>query len=218
MSIEPAFVHIYVPPADITISETLLLLHGTGGGEESLIPVAGRILPGAGVLSPRGKVLENGKPRFFRRFSEGVFDLEDLRLRTAELAEFIIRASEFYSIDRGRLTAVGYSNGANIAANILLTYAGVIPNAVLFHPMVPFVPETLPDLSGTHILITAGTNDPIVGPEDTEDLAALLKEAGARVEVFWHENGHNLTRDEINAAKSFLSESLIQVSSTKSIK
>ena len=207
MSIEPAFVHIYIPPADISIDDTLLLLHGTGGDEESLVPVAGRILPGAGILSPRGKVLENGMPRFFRRLSEGVFDLEDLRLRTGELAEFIIRASEIYSLDRGKLTAVGYSNGANIAASILLTYAGVIPNAVLFHPMVPFIPESLPDLSGTDVLITAGTNDPIVSPEGTEDLAGLLKKAGARVEVFWQGNGHNLTRDEINAAKSFLSES-----------
>lgn len=209
MSIEPAFVHIYIPPADISIDNTLLLLHGTGGDEESLVPVAGRILPGAGVLSPRGKVLENGMPRFFRRLSEGVFDLEDLRLRTAELSEFIIRASEIYSLDRSKLTAVGYSNGANIAASILLTYAGVIPNAVLFHPMVPFVPESLPDLSDTNVLITAGTNDPIVSPEGTENLAGLLKEAGARVEVFWQENGHSLTRDEINAAKSFLSESKI---------
>ncbi len=207
MSIEPEFVHIYIPPADISIDDTLLLLHGTGGGEESLVPVAGRILPGAGILSPRGKVLENGMPRFFRRFSEGVFDLEDLRLRTAELAEFIIRASETYSLDRDKLTAVGYSNGANIAASILLTYAGVIPNAVLFHPMVPFIPESPPGLSGTDVLITAGTNDPIVSPEGTKDLAGLLKKAGARVEVFWQGNGHNLTRDEINAARSFLSES-----------
>lgn len=209
MSIEPAFVHIYIPPADPGVRDTLLLLHGTGGDEESLVPVAGRMLPGAGILSPRGKVLENGMPRFFRRLSEGVFDLEDLRLRTAELTEFIIRASEIYSLDRGKLTAVGYSNGANIAASILLTYAGVIPNAVLFHPMVPFIPESLPDLSGTDVLITAGTNDPIVSPEGTEDLAGLLKEAGARVEVFWQGNGHNLTGDEINAAKSFLSESYI---------
>ncbi|MDP2689879.1 MAG: hypothetical protein Q8P48_07175, partial [Deltaproteobacteria bacterium] len=119
MSIEPAFVHIYIPPADISIDDTLLLLHGTGGDEESLVPVAGSILPGAGILSPRGKVLENGMPRFFRRLSEGVFDLEDLRLRTAELTEFIIKASEIYSLDRGKLTAVGYSNGANIAASIL---------------------------------------------------------------------------------------------------
>ena len=208
MRFEPDFVHIFVPPSDPESTSTLLLLHGTGGDEESLVPIAVRILPGAGILSPRGKVLENGMPRFFRRFSEGVFDLEDLRVRTRELAEFISKASEIYSFDRNKLIAAGYSNGANIAASVLLSFSGVIPFAVLFHPMVPFVPDVLPDLSGTDVLITAGTNDPIVSPEGTENLAALLKEAGASVDVFWQENGHNLTRDEINAAKSFLRKSL----------
>jgi phospholipase/carboxylesterase/glyoxalase family protein len=208
MKSEPDFVHIYIPPSDPKSESMILLLHGTGGDEESLVPIAERILPGAGILSPRGKVLENGMPRFFRRFSEGVFDLEDMRVRTRELAEFISKASEIYSFDKNKLIAAGYSNGANIAASILLTYSGVIPVAVLFHPMVPFVPDALPDLSGTEILITAGTHDPIVSPEGTENLAAILKEAGARVDVFWQENGHNLTRDEINAARAFLLESL----------
>jgi predicted esterase len=208
MSEDLGFVHIYVPPSIPDIRATLLLLHGTGGDEESLVPVAERILPGAGILSPRGKVLENGMPRFFRRFAEGVFDLDDLRLRTAELAEFIVRASDTYAFDRNELVAVGYSNGANIAASILLTYSGVIPRAVLFHPMVPFVPESVPDQSGTDILITAGTNDPIVDPEGTENLAKLIEEAGARVKLFWHDKGHSLTREEILAAKSFLLESL----------
>lgn len=203
------FVHIYVPPSVLDIRATLLLLHGTGGDEESLVPVAERILPGAGILSPRGKVLENGMPRFFRRFAEGVFDLEDLRLRTAELVEFIVKASDTYAIDRSQLVAVGYSNGANIAASILLTYSGVIPRAVLFHPMAPFVPESVPDQSGADILITAGTNDPVVDPEGTENLAKLLEEAGARVKVFWHDKGHGLSREEIIAAKSFFQESLV---------
>ena len=209
MSIEPAFVHIYIPPADISIDNTLLLLHGTGGDEESLVPVAGRILPGAGVLSPRGKVLENGMPRFFRRFSEGVFDLEDLRLRTDELASFIKAASEEYGFPSDMLSAVGYSNGANMAASLMLTYPRIFRKAVLFHPMVPFVPEKLPDSSGTDVLITAGTNDPIVRPEESQKLADLLGRTGAHVDLFWQENGHSLTRDEINAAKSFLSESKI---------
>jgi predicted esterase len=208
MGIGPEFVHIYIPPRDPGIRNTLLLLHGTGGGEESMVPLAESILPGAGILSPRGKVLENGMPRFFRRFAEGVFDLEDLRLRTAELAEFIISASGTYSFDRDKLVAAGYSNGANMAASVLLTYSGVIPYAVLFHPMVPFVPERLPDLSGTSVLITAGRRDPIVSPEGTEDLARLLKKAGARVDVFWQENGHSLTREEITAARVFILESL----------
>lgn len=208
MGIEPSFVHIYIPPEDPSAGSTLLLLHGTGGDEKSLVPLAGRILPGAGILSPQGKILENGMPRFFRRFSQGVFDLDDLRLRTTELTEFILNAAPFYSFDRNKLIALGYSNGANIASSILLTYSSVIPYAVLFHPVVPFVPEKLPDLSGTEVLITGGTNDPVVSPEGTENLAALLKEAGARVEVFWQENGHSLTRDEITAARSFLLESL----------
>ncbi|MEW6145868.1 MAG: alpha/beta hydrolase [Thermodesulfobacteriota bacterium] len=208
MGIEPEFVHIYIPPENPSAGNTLLLLHGTGGDEESMVPLAESILPGAGILSPRGKVLENGMPRFFRRFAEGVFDLEDLRFRTAELADFIFKASETYSFDRDKLVAAGYSNGANIAASVLLTYSGVIPYAVLFHPMVPFVPESLPDLSVACVLITAGRNDPIVSPGDTENLARLLKEAGARVDVFWQENGHSLTREEITAARSFLIESL----------
>lgn len=208
MSADLGFIHVYIPASDPDNRATVLLLHGTGGDEESLVPVAEGILPGAAILSPRGKVLENGMPRFFRRFSEGVFDLEDLRLRTAELAEFIIEASGVYGFDRKNLIAAGYSNGANIAAGILLTYPGVIPRAVLFHPMVPFVPDQLPELSDTDILITAGTNDPIVSPEGTENLVNLLRESGARVEIFWHDNGHSLTREEINAAKTFLAESL----------
>ncbi len=208
MSTDLGFIHVFIPASDPDNRATILLLHGTGGDEESLVPVAERILPGAAILSPRGKILENGMPRFFRRFAEGVFDLEDLRVRTAELAEFIIEASGAYGFDRSKLTAAGYSNGANIAASILLTYSGVIPRAVLFHPMVPFVPDQLPDLSDTDILITAGTNDPVVSPEGTENLVKLLKGAGARVEVFWQDNGHSLTREEINAAKTFLAESL----------
>jgi predicted esterase len=208
MSADLGFVYVYIQPSGPDNRATLLLLHGTGGDEESLIPVAQRILPGAGILSPRGRVLENGMPRFFKRLSEGIFDMEDLRLRTAELAEFISEASDAYAVDRSKLIAVGYSNGANIAASILLTYSGVITRAVLFHPMVPFLPDSLPDLSGTDILITAGTNDPIVDPDGTENLAGLLKEAGARVEVFWHDKGHSLTREEITAAKSFVTESL----------
>ena len=209
MSIEPAFVHIYIPPTDISIDNTLILLHGTGGDEESLLQLAGFIAPQSGVLSPRGKVLENGMPRFFRRLSEGVFDLEDLRVRTDELASFIKAASEEYGFPSDMLSAVGYSNGANMAASLMLTYPRIFRKAVLFHPMVPFVPEKLPDSSATDVLITAGTNDPIVRPEESQKLADLLGRTGARVELFWQENGHNLTRDEINAAKSFLSESRI---------
>lgn len=208
MSEDLGFIHTYVPPEDPENRNTVLLLHGTGGDEESLLPVAARILPGAAVLSPRGKILENGMPRFFRRFAEGVFDLEDLRFRTEELAAFIENASRAYGIDRKRLVAVGYSNGANIVASLLLTFSGIFPAAVLFHAMVPFTPDRLPDLSGADILMTAGTNDPVVDPEGTKELARLFKESGARVEIFWHDRGHSLTREELTAARSFLLEAL----------
>lgn len=206
MAEDLGFIYKYVPPEDPEKGTAIFIFHGTGGDEESLLPIAGAILPGAAVLSPRGKVLENGMPRFFRRFAEGVFDLEDLHYRTGELAKFIERAKAVYSLEGKKLAAAGYSNGANIAASLLLTYPGIFSKAALFHPMVPFVPERLPDLSGTDVLITAGTNDPIVDPEGTRELARLLRESGAHVEVFWYDRGHSLTREELDAARTFLSE------------
>lgn len=206
MAEDLGFIHKYVPASDPESGEAIFIFHGTGGDEESLLPVAGIIMPGAAVVSPRGKVLENGMPRFFRRFAEGVFDLEDLRYRTEEMAKFVERAKAVYGLDDKTIAAAGYSNGANIAASILLTYPGVFSKAALFHPMVPFVPETLPDLSGTDVLITAGTNDPIVDPEGTRELARLLRESGAHVELFWHDRGHSLTREELSAARTFLTQ------------
>ncbi len=206
MAEDSGFIHKYVPASNSESEEAIFIFHGTGGDEESLLSVADFIMPGAAVVSPRGKVLENGMPRFFRRFAEGVFDLEDLRYRTGELAKFIERAKAEYSLESKKLAAAGYSNGANIAASVLLTYPGIFSKAALFHPMVPFVPERLPDLSGTEVLITAGTNDPIVDPEGTRELARLLRESGARVELFWHDRGHSLIREELDAARIFLSE------------
>lgn len=206
MAEDLGFIHKYVPASNSESGEAIFIFHGTGGDEESLLPVADFIMPGAAVVSPRGKVLENGMPRFFRRFAEGVFDLEDLRHRTEELAKFIESAKAAYGLEGKKLAAAGYSNGANIAASILLTYPGIFSKAALFHPMVPFVPERLPDLSGTNVLITAGTNDPIVDPEGTRELARLLRESGAHVELFWNDRGHSLTREELDAARTFLSE------------
>ena len=204
MTEDLGFIHKYIPAGDAESGEAVFIFHGTGGDEESLLPVAGIILPGAAVVSPRGKVLENGMPRFFRRLAEGVFDLEDLHLRTEEMAKFIEKARASYGLEGKRLVAAGYSNGANIAASILLTYPGIFSRAALFHPMVPFVPERLPDLSGTEILITAGTNDPVVAPEGTRELARLLRQSGALVDVFWHDRGHSLTSEELSAARTFL--------------
>jgi phospholipase/carboxylesterase len=199
------FVHRFERAADDS-KLTLLLLHGTGGDENDLIPLAGILARGAGVLSPRGRVLEGGMPRFFRRLAPGVFDLEDLRVRTDELATFVARAAETYGLDPSGIVAVGFSNGANIAASLLLRRAGVLRGAVLLSPMVPFEPETLPDLRGTDVFIGAGRMDPMSPPEQVERLEELLRRAGARVRVHWEAGGHQITRGELETARDWLAE------------
>ncbi len=158
----------------------------------------------ANLLSLRGKVLENGMPRFFRRLSEGVFDVPDLIARTHELADFVQAATDAYGLDAARVTAVGFSNGANIAAALLLLRPGVLKSAVLLHAMVPLVPDTLPDLAGTRVFLGAGRQDPIAPPAETEQLAALLRRAGADVTIHWQPGGHSLTREEAQAAAESL--------------
>lgn len=191
--------HIYNKGQD-TNKPTLLLLHGTGGDERDLLPIAGMIDEDASVLSVRGNISENGMPRFFRRLGEGVFDEEDLIFRTNELNEFVGDAAGEHDFDRGNVVAVGYSNGANIAASLLYHHKDSLKAAILLHPMVPRRDVELPDLSGVSVFIGAGKNDPICKPEETEELAARLKEAGAAVEVKWGDHGHKLTREEIAAA------------------
>jgi predicted esterase len=184
----------------------LLLLHGTGGSEYDLLHVGRNLLPGAALLSPRGKILENGMPRFFRRLAEGVFDEEDLVRRTHELADFVGAAAKQYQFDASRVVAVGYSNGANIAASMLLLRPEILSGATLFRAMVPLAPEKLPDLSGRPVFLAAGRNDPIIPPENTEQLAAMLKEAGAEVSLKWNEGGHQLGVAEVDEAKSWLAK------------
>ncbi len=201
------FIHRYIPPTDgaeLAGSTTLLLLHGTGGDEEDLIPLGRALLPGAGMLSPRGKVLERGAARFFRRIAEGVFDQEDLARRTAELAEFIERAATTYELDRGRFVAVGFSNGANIAASLLLRRPGLLRGAVLLSPMVPFVPDPTPDLTGTSVFIGAGRADPIAPATQTEHLARLLRQTGAQVTLHWEPGGHAVSKGEVDAAQRWI--------------
>ena len=179
---------------------TLLLLHGTGGTEHDLLPIGNMIDPDAGILSVRGEVLENGMPRFFRRLAEGVFDLEDLVVRTKDLNSFIGQAADDYGFDRKNVIAVGYSNGANIAASLLFHYEDALKGAILHHPMVPIRDKELPPLNGTSVFIGAGTNDPICPMEEAKDLKSLLEDAGAEVHVHWENFGHSLTRTEIEAA------------------
>ncbi|MGG1679943.1 alpha/beta hydrolase [Neobacillus sp. NRS-1170] len=179
---------------------TLLLLHGTGGNELDLLPLAGRIDEEASVLSVRGNILENGMPRFFRRLAEGVFDEEDLIFRTKELNEFLDEASQKYDFDRNNILAIGYSNGANIAASLLFHYQNALKGAILHHPMVPRKGIDLPDLSGKSVFIAAGTNDPICSPLESAELQSLLEDANARVELHWENRGHQLTVEEVEAA------------------
>ena len=176
----PRLEHRFVPGVAAE-SRTLLLLHGTGGNEDDLIPLGHALLPGAALLSPRGQVLERGMPRFFRRLSEGVFDEPDLRARTAELADFVASATASYGIDARRIIAVGFSNGANIAASLLLLRPRVLAGAVLFRAMVPLVPVS-----------------------DVERLAAMLEEGGAEVRIHWENAGHQLTQGDVDAARAWL--------------
>lgn len=185
-------------------SFTFLLLHGTGGNEDDLIPVGQMLSSSASLLSPRGKVLENGMPRFFKRLAEGVFDTEDLKFRTKELADFVIEASKVYSFDLNKTVAVGFSNGANIAASLLLSYPETIKGAILFRAMVPFIPDILPELSGKKVLLSAGTFDPIVSKSQIEGLLKILQKSGADANLKWQQSGHDLTQSDISNAKEWL--------------
>ena len=198
---QPDFLHEFVPGNS---RRTLLLLHGTGGNERDLLPLGREIDPNASLLSPRGKILENGMPRFFRRLAEGVFDTEDLKKRTNELADFVAAAVRQYELAADRVVAVGYSNGANIAASILLLRPETLRSAILFRAMVPFVPEKLPDLSSVRVWIGAGNQDPIIPTSDTQRLVELLRRTGADVTIRFLEGGHELTRDDVDAAREWL--------------
>jgi phospholipase/carboxylesterase/glyoxalase family protein len=202
MTAELGFVHVHQPPAGAG-RPILLLLHGTGGNEEDLLPLARMLDPEAGVLSPRGKVLERGMPRFFRRLAEGVFDLEDLKFRTSELAAFVSAAADRYGFDRSHVIAAGFSNGANIAASLLLLHPGVLRAAVLFSPMVPLEPAVEPQLAGVDVFIGAGRSDPIVDPSNTQRLADMLRAVGADVTLHWKPGGHELSRPDVEAARSW---------------
>lgn len=194
--------HIYQQGIDAK-APVLLLLHGTGGTEQDLLPLAGIISPQSSVLSPRGSVLENGMSRFFRRLAEGVFDEEDLVHRTEELYNFLGEAAEKYEFDRENIVAIGYSNGANIAGSLLFHYSNALRGAILHHPMVPRRGIELPGMNQLPVFIGAGSNDPLCPPQETEELERLLVGAGANVSVHWQSSGHQLTQGEIDAASAW---------------
>lgn len=194
--------HIFQKGKDST-KLTLLLLHGTGGTEQDLLPLADKIDPNANVLSVRGNVSENGMPRFFKRLAEGIFDEEDLIFRTEELNAFLDKAAEEYNFDRDNIVAIGYSNGANIAASLLFHYENALKSAILHHPMVPRRGIELPNLSSKSVFIAAGANDPMCSPEESEELAMTLKKAGADTTLHWENKGHQLSNNEVEAARKW---------------
>jgi predicted esterase len=195
--------HRFVPAPNVKSVPTALVLHGTGGDENDLLPLARLVLPNANLLSPRGNVPENGMARFFRRLAEGVFDEEDLRIRTQSLGRFVAEAATEYGFDSTRVIAIGYSNGANIAASLLLREPDRLAGAALLHAMVPFTPQELPNLTGKPIFLSSGRNDPIVPQENSQRLADLYRSAGANVEHYWHNSGHSLSQDEASAARDW---------------
>jgi len=202
---EPGFIHVYQPPKHGS-PRTILVLHGTGGDEHSLFPIAESLDPDAGVLSVRGKVLENGAARFFRRLAEGVFDLDDLRARTHELADFVASAASQYEFPPNRVVAAGYSNGANIASSLMFLRPESVSEAVLLRAMVPFEPAESLDLAAKRVFLSEGKFDPLVPVDNVEHLANLFRSQGAQVTLNWMELDHRIGRDEIDAARSWLAQ------------
>jgi predicted esterase len=198
---KPDFTHRYIP-ATRPDTPTLLLLHGTGGNEDDLVPLGEQLVPGASILSPRGKVLEQGMPRFFRRLAQGVFDLPDLIARTHELADFVDEFKASHQLDR--IVAVGFSNGANIAASMFLLRPATLTGAVLFRAMVPLVPAEVPDLRNKRVLLTSGTYDSLIDREEAKNLRQLLERCGATVVQYWFEAGHQLTYQDVSTAQQWL--------------
>jgi len=182
----------------------LLLLHGTGGDENDLIPLGQQLSPGSAMLSPRGDVSEHGARRFFARLGEGVFDPAEVTRRTHALADFILAAGKHYRFDPVKLTAVGFSNGANIAATLLLLRPETLGGAVLLRPMVVLEPQLLPELQGRHVLISSGTVDPIVPHDHPPRLADILRRAGADVTLQAHPASHGLVPADLAVARDFL--------------
>ena len=209
------FKHRFIPAATKATrnmgkkSPTLLLLHGTGGNEDDLIPVGKILCQDCALLSPRGMVTENGMSRFFRRLAEGVFDMKDLKRRTQELAVFLKNASRLYGFDLNKTIAVGFSNGANIGASLILRRPEVLSGAILIRGMVPFEPDYNPNLLTKHILLSEGLNDPIVSRQEAERLFTMLKKFGARVTLGWQDSGHDLTNGDIRLAKEWLSSNFL---------
>ncbi|HXN75444.1 MAG TPA: alpha/beta hydrolase [Gemmatimonadaceae bacterium] len=204
MTEDLGFIHRLVPAEDPASGETLIVLHGTGGDENDLIGIGQAIAPGAAILSPRGNVLENGAPRFFKRLAEGVFDPKEVRARAEELARFIRAAVITYRLDSTRVFALGYSNGANVASTMMFVEPGILQGTILFRPMLVYEPTEKNDLGGSAVFISAGRMDPIVPESSVERLVELFESAHAEVTLKWQLGGHNLVPSEVREAADWL--------------
>jgi len=199
------FIHRFLPG---TTDDTLLLLHGTGGDENDLVPIGQQVAPGANLLSPRGPVLENGMPRFFRRLDVGVFDEADLVRRVGDLGRFVRAAAQRYDFDPARVHALGYSNGANTVAALLLLDPSLFAGAALLRALLPLEPPKPPVLTGKPVLIAAGRRDPYAPIERVEALADRLRRAGAEVVLQWSERGHELDPAELERVAGWFEEAI----------
>jgi phospholipase/carboxylesterase len=195
------FTHRFEPSTDAALPP-LLLLHGTGGDENDLLPLGRMVAPGAALLSPRGQVLENGMPRFFRRLAEGVFDEDDLRRRTDDLAAFIREAQAEHGL--AAPVALGFSNGANIAASLLLRHPGLLRGAALLRAMVPYAEAPAARLEGTDVLLLSGTADPIVPAANSAALVRMLQDTGAAVTQHELPVGHGLSQMDVALTRNWL--------------
>jgi phospholipase/carboxylesterase len=200
MSEDLGFIHRFVPAEDSASGDTLIVLHGTGGDENDLIGIGQAIAPGAAIVSPRGNVLENGAPRFFKRLAEGVFDPKEVRSRAEELARFIRAAVVTYRLDPARVFALGYSNGANVASTVMFVEPGILQGAILFRPMLVYEPSERNDLTGSAVFISAGRMDPIVPADSVERLVELFESAHAEVTLKWQLAAHSLVPSEVREA------------------
>ncbi len=201
MSSDLSFIHRFEPGGT---GNTLLLLHGTGGNEHDLIPLGQAVAPGWALLSPRGKVLEQGMPRFFRRLAEGVFDEADVKARAAELADFVAAAADHYGFDSRRVIALGYSNGANIASAVMLVRPESLAAAALLRPMVTFKPDIRADLGGKFVLIVSGQFDPIAPPGHAARLETIFDERGAKVTRQTLPASHGLSQADLSLVSEWL--------------
>jgi len=204
MTDDIGFIHRFIPADDKVSAETLIVLHGTGGDENDLIGIGQAIAPGAAILSPRGNVLENGAPRFFKRLAEGVFDPKEVRSRAEELASFIRAAISKYGLNPERIFAMGYSNGANVASTVMLIDSELLRGAILFRPMLVLETDGHSDLSGKGVFISAGKMDPIVPVKSVVRLVELFEASHADVTFKWQQAGHNLLPSEVREAADWL--------------